>query len=118
MLIKYNEIWDKIKSLSKKEFDKKTLYSNKYISTKIKLYNDTIHAEFKYKKILEDKKHCQYIPIEPKDGDDYAYLSTILLDPILVDSNNKHYPQIFLEKFLYAVDKKVLLGQYIDKSYN
>ena len=50
LLIKYNEIWDKIKSLPKKEFDKKTLHSNKYISTKIKLYNDTIHVEFKYKK--------------------------------------------------------------------
>ena len=28
---KYNELWDKIKSLYKKEFDKKSLYSNIYI---------------------------------------------------------------------------------------
>ena len=60
MLKKYNEIWDKIKSLSKREFDKKPLYNNKYINTKIKIYNDTI---------LKDNKHCKYIPIEPKDGD-------------------------------------------------
>ena len=39
--------------------------------------------------------HCKYIPIEPKDGGCYAYLSTVLLDSILVDSNNKHYSQIF-----------------------
>ena len=30
LLKKYNEIWDKIKSLSKKESDKKPLYNNKY----------------------------------------------------------------------------------------
>ena len=33
-LKKYNEIWDKIKTLSKKEFNKKPLGNNKYISTK------------------------------------------------------------------------------------
>ena len=69
MLKKYSEIWDKIKSLPKREFDKKPLYNNKSINTKIKIYNDTIHTEFKYKKILKDHKHCKYIPIEPKDGD-------------------------------------------------
>ena len=34
LLKKYNEICDKIKSLSKREFDKKPWYNNKYISTK------------------------------------------------------------------------------------
>ena len=106
MLKKYNEIWHKIKSLSKREFDKKPLHNNKYISINIKIYNDTIHTEFKYKKILKDNKHCKYIPIEPKDGD----------SSILVNSNNKHHPQILLEKCLYSVNKKVLLGKYIDKS--
>ena len=86
MLKKCNEIWDKIESLSKKEFDKKPLYNNKYIGANM------MHTEFKYKKVLEDNKHCKYTPIEPKDGDYYAYLSTILLDSILVDLNNKHYP--------------------------
>ena len=43
-----------------------------------------MHTEFKYKKLLEDNKHCKYIPIEPKDGDCYAYLSTILLDSVLL----------------------------------
>ena len=116
MLKKYNEIWDKIKSLSKKEFDKEPSYNNKYISTEIKIYNDTINTEFEYEKVLKDDKHCKYIPIEPKGGDCYAYLSTILLDSILVDLNNKHYPQILLKKCVYAIDKQALLGKYIDKS--
>ena len=47
-----------------------------------------------------------------------VYLSTILLDSILVNSNNKHHSQMFLEKCLYGVNKKVLLGKYIDKSDN
>ena len=58
LLKKYNEIWDKIKSLTKKEFDKKPLYNNKYISTKV--YSDMMHTEFIYEKILKDNKHCKY----------------------------------------------------------
>ena len=44
--MKYGIIWDKIKSLSKREFDEKPLHNNRYISAKIKIY-----AEFKYKKV-------------------------------------------------------------------
>ena len=90
------------------------MYNNKYVSAKIKIYNDTIRTKFKYK-ILKDNKHCKYITMEPKDDDRHAYLSTILLESILVNSN-KHFPQIFLEKCLYAIDKNVLLDKYIDKS--
>ena len=81
----------------------------------MEIYNDTIHTEFKCQTVLKDNKHCKYLPIEPKDGDCYAYLPTILLDPILFSSNDQHHPQIFLEKCLYAVNKKVLLGKYIDR---
>ena len=35
LLKKYNEIWDKIKSLFKKEFDKNPVYENKYITAKL-----------------------------------------------------------------------------------
>ena len=109
---KYNEVWDKIKSLYKREFDKKPLYNNEYIGANM------MHTEFKYKKVLKDK-HCgKYIPTKPRDGDCHAYLSTILLDSILVNRNSKHYPQIFLRKCVYAVDKQALLVRYINKSTN
>ena len=39
ILKKYNEIWSKIKSLFKKEFESKPVYNDKYIKTKISLYN-------------------------------------------------------------------------------
>ena len=53
---KYNEIWDKIKSLFncnsvEKEFNSKPVYINKYINTKIKIYNDIMYTKFKYKNI-------------------------------------------------------------------
>ena len=77
-----------------------------------------MHTEFNYKKVLEEYIYThKYIPIEPKSGDCYAYLSAILLDSILVDLNNKHHSQILLRKCMYVADKKVLLGKYIDK-YN
>ena len=49
LLKKYSEIWGKIKSLSKKEFDKEPLYNNKHITSKVDVYMGT---EFKYE-ILE-----------------------------------------------------------------
>ena len=104
--MKYN----KIKSLFKKEFDKKPVYDNKYISAKV---NGT---QFEYR-ILKDNKH-RNISIKPKNGSRHEYLSVILLDPILIypDSyfSNKYYPQVFFKKCIYTKDKEAeLLGKYI-----
>ena len=63
-----------------------------------------MHPEFKYKKLFKDNKHCKYILIAPKENEHYAYLSTVLLDSILFNSNDEYYPQMFLEKCLYAVN--------------
>ena len=88
LLKKYNEIWNKIKTLFKKEFDEKPVYDNTYISAKV---NDT---EFEHK-ILIDNKHCN-IFIKPKNGSRHEYLFVILLDSILIYPNsycsNKYYP--------------------------
>ena len=44
ILEKYSEIWNKIKSLIKKEFNSGPVYNDKYIKTKIKFYNDRVHT--------------------------------------------------------------------------
>ena len=75
MLKKYNEIWNKIKILLKKEFDKKPVCDNKYISAKV---NGT---EFEHR-ILKDNERCN-ISLKPKNGSRHEYLSLILLDSIL-----------------------------------
>ena len=85
---KYNEIWDKIKSLFKKEFDKKCVYDNKYITAKL---NGT---EFEHRILRNNERHD--IPIEPKNNNRHEYLSIILLDSILIYPesycSNKYYP--------------------------
>ena len=41
-LKKYNELWDKIRKLLK-EFDSEPMYDDKYIKTKIKIYNNRVY---------------------------------------------------------------------------
>ena len=40
ILEKYNKRWSKIKSFFKREFGNETVYNDKYINTKIKIYNN------------------------------------------------------------------------------
>ena len=110
MLKKCNEIWNKIKSLLKKEFDKNPVYENKHIRAKVS------STQFEHR-ILKDNEH-RNISVEPKNGSRHEYLSVILLDSILIypDSycSNKYYPQIFFKKCIYAKGKEAeLLGKYI-----
>ena len=54
LLKKYNSIQDKISNVLRKEFDSKTVYGNKYIETKIKIYNTRINTNFYGNKIRKD----------------------------------------------------------------
>ena len=103
VLKKDNEIWNKIKSLFKKEFDTKPLYNNRYISAKI------ISTKFGHK-VLQDNKHCNILSVESKNGSRYEYLSVILLDSILIypdrHYSNKYYPQIFFKKIHIHIKKQ------------
>ena len=74
MLEKYSEIWNKIKSLIKKEFNSGPVYNDKYIKTKIKFYNDRVHTSLQHNKIPKDNEYC-------------ACLSVILLDSFFVNSD-------------------------------
>ena len=90
-----NEIWEKIESLMRKEFDSKPFYGNddnKYIKIKIKTIKDSITTNFDNKKVPEEK-----IP--------YKCLSIILLDSI-IKTGSKYYPQTFLEECVYKQQKQ------------
>ena len=65
------------------------MYNDKYIKTKIKIYNDKVYTNFQHNKIPKDNEYC-------------ACLSVILLDSIFVNSNKENYRQIFLEEWKYA----------------
>ena len=72
------------------------VYNDKYIKTKIKIYNDKVYTNFQHNKIPKDNEYC-------------ACLSVILLDSIFVNSNKEYYPQIFLEECKYAIkDRKIV----------
>ena len=57
MLKKYLEIWDKIKSLIKKEFNSEPVYNDKYIKTKIKIYNNRVYTNFQHSKTPKDNEY-------------------------------------------------------------
>ena len=93
ILEKYNKIQNKIKSLFKKEFDNEPVCNDKYIKTKIKIYNDGVYTNFQYYKTPKGNEYC-------------ICLSVILLDSILVNSDKECFPQIFLEECKYAIKNR------------
>ena len=96
ILEKYNKIWNKIKSLLKKEINSEPVYNDKYIKTKIKIYDNRVYTNFQNNKIPKDNEYC-------------SCLSVILLDSIFVNSDKEYYPQIFLEEFKYMIkDRKII----------
>ena len=95
LLKNYNETWDKISNLLKKEFDSIPVYDNKYIKTKTKIYNNKINTNFQGEKIPEDNEYC-------------TCLSAIFLDSV-VKTDNDCYPLDLLEDFKYAVKKKKII---------
>ena len=72
------------------------MYNDKYIKTKVKIYNDKVCTNFQHNKI-------------PKGNECCACLSVILLGSIFVNSNKEYYPQTFLEECKYAIkDRKII----------
>ena len=76
----------------KKGFNTETVYNNKYIKAKIKIYKNRKDTNFHGNKI-------------PEKNDYYTCFSVILLDSVVKIDNNC-YPQIFLKECKYAVKKK------------
>ena len=95
VLKKYNKIWDKISNLLKKGVNSETVYNDKYIKIKIKIYNYRINTNFQGNKI-------------PKDNECCACLSVVLLDSV-VNVDKKYCAQIVLEECKYAVKKKKIM---------
>ena len=90
ILKKYNEIWNKIKSLFKKELNSEPVYNDKYIKTQVSLYNINFYGNKM-----------------PKENECYTCLCVILLDSIFVNSDNKYYPEIILNECKYEIKKVI-----------
>ena len=93
LLKKYNKIWEKVSNLMNIEFDSEPVYggNDKYINTKIKMYEDRVNTNFQGKKV-------------PKENASYKCLSLIMLGSV-IRVKKKYYPQTILEECKYAVRK-------------
>ena len=65
--LKYNEIWNKIKSILNVKFHSQLIYDEKYIKTKVKKFNEMINTLFSGDKV-------------PKERIQYACISCIYIE--------------------------------------
>ena len=93
LLKKYYPIQKRIEKLLEIKFDSKPIYGDdeKYITTKIKTYGDSVIANFHDKKIPKEKSPCKC-------------LSIIMLDSV-IEAKKKYYPQTPLEECKYVQER-------------
>ena len=103
MYLKYNEIWNKIKSILNEKSHSQPIYDNKYIKTKVKTFNNTINTLFSGDEIPKERIH-------------YVCISAICILSVL-RTNKKNDPQVYLEQCKYKVKKRELVG-FIDDEVN
>ena len=60
LLKEYTKVWEKIRDLIGKKFDSEPVYSDKYIKTKIKSYNNDIRTNFHGETRKVPKESCSY----------------------------------------------------------
>ena len=98
-IIKYEK---KVEKLMRIDFESKPTYGydDKYIKTKIKTYADIIITNFHNKKMPKEKVPCKC-------------LSIIMLDSV-IESDEKYYPQTFLEECKY-VQEKIKIENHFDE---
>ena len=106
LLKNYNKTSKKIERLMSIDFDSKTTYGDdddKYIKTKIKIYEDNITTNF------YNKKGSKKVPEEKIP---HKCLSIIILDSVIY-AYEKYHPQTFLEECKY-MRENVKTKNYID----
>ena len=101
LLKMYNQIWKKVKNLLNVKFDSEPVYgdNDKYIKTKIKIYDGNVNTNFQDKGM-------------PKEKASYKCLSIIMLDSV-VKVKKKYYPQTLLEECKYEI-KKTKMENLVD----
>ena len=87
--LKYSEIWNKIKSMLSIKFHSQPIYDEKYITTKVKTFNNMINTLFPGDEIPKERIH-------------YVCISAICIDSVL-RADKKNYPQVYLEQCKYKI---------------
>ena len=94
-MVKYNEIWNKIKKTLDIKFHRKSDYDKKYIRTQVKTSDDVVNTIFWSNKIPQKIIHSTCILV--------ICISSVM------NMNRKNYPQGYLEECRYEIKKKKML---------
>ena len=99
ILVKYNDIWNKIKNKLNMKFHSKPDCNEKYLRTKVKTYNGVVNTIF-------------WINRMPKERIPYTCMAVTCIGPFM-KMNKKNYPQVYLKECRYEIKKK-MLAEFID----
>ena len=92
VLLKYNEIWNKIKKALNIKFHSKPVYDEIYMKTKVKAFNDIVT------KVSSDNEI-------PKESIYYNCIAARNIDSVMKISK-KDYPQVYLKQCKYEIKRK------------
>ena len=91
---KYNEIWEVVRKLLKLKFTVSSVRDDKYITTKLKIFNKINRKTFTNNIVPMEKSH-------------YICIPAIDIDSVL-KIDKRAYPQAYLEQCKYKLKKKNL----------
>ena len=101
ILVKYNDIWNKIKNRLNMKFHSKPDYNEKYLKTKVKAYNGVVNTIFQINRI-------------PKERILNTCMAVTCIGPFMkMNKKNQNYPQVNLKECRYEIKKK-MLAKFID----
>ena len=89
---KYSEIWNKIKKLLGLKFSNHPIRNEKYITTKVKVFNGVNKTTFTNDEI-------------PKEKNNYVCIAAINIDSVQ-KIEKKVYPQVYLEQSKYKLKRR------------
>ena len=91
VLVKYNEIWNKIKKTLNLKFHSISVYDKKYIKAKVREFNGVVTKNFWGDKV-------------PKEGVHHAFIAYISIDSVM-KMEKKNYPKVYLKECKYKIKK-------------
>ena len=91
VLVKYNEIWNKIKKTLNIKFHSISVYDKKYIKAKVREFNGVVTKNFWGDKV-------------PKEGVHHTFIAYISIDSVM-KMEKKNYPKVYLKECKYKIKK-------------
>ena len=92
VILKYNKIWKKIKMILSVKFDRQPVYDDKYITTRVKTFEDKVITKFIDNEI-------------PKENTHYLCIDVICVDSV-IKLEKENFPRINLEQCKFGLKKK------------